>query len=79
LIVPLLLALVAGTPVAVWTSHHLGWVYGALTLVSMISFVPGWRSMGKRKRSQLAPLPRPEMPDLSSVFEGENVHAEYAE
>ena len=37
LFVPLGLALLAGTPAAVWLSANLGWVYGGLTLVSIIS------------------------------------------
>ena len=43
LIVPLGLALLAGTPVAVWASANLGWVYGGLTLLSIVSFVLGFR------------------------------------
>lgn len=39
LIVPLGLALLAGTPAAVWLSAHLGWVYGGLTGLSVLSFV----------------------------------------
>jgi hypothetical protein len=39
LIVPLALALLAGTPVAAWLGHNLGWVYGGLTLLSVVSFV----------------------------------------
>lgn len=79
LIVPLLLTLMAGTPVAVWTSHYLGWVYGVLTVISLISLVLGLRWMGKRKPSQPAPLPRPELSDVSPVLEGENIHVEYAD
>ena len=43
LYVPLLLMLLAGTPAAVWLSANVGWVYGILTLVSIISFVLAWR------------------------------------
>lgn len=43
LIVPLALALLAGTPAAVWLSAHLGWVYGGLTVVSVISLILGVR------------------------------------
>lgn len=39
LYVPLLLLLLAGTPAAVWMSANIGWVYGALTLISIVSFV----------------------------------------
>ena len=52
LIVPLGLALVAGTPVAVWASAHLGWVYGGLTLVSIVSLVLGLRWLGQKSASK---------------------------
>lgn len=43
LLVPLVLVLLAGTPAAVWLTAHLGWVYGGLTVVSVLSLVLGWR------------------------------------
>lgn len=43
LIVPLGLGLIAGTPVALWLGQNLGWVYGGLTLLSVISFVLAFR------------------------------------
>jgi membrane protein implicated in regulation of membrane protease activity len=46
LIVPIGLALLAGTPVAVWASANLGWVYGGLTLLSVVSFVLAFRWLG---------------------------------
>ena len=52
LIVPLGLALVAGTPVAVWASAHLGWVYGGLTLVSIVSLVLGLRWLGQKSSAK---------------------------
>ena len=52
LIVPLGLALLAGTPVAVWASANLGWVYGGLTLISIASFVLFFRSMGQKSASK---------------------------
>jgi hypothetical protein len=48
LIVPIGLALFAGTPVAVWASANLGWVYGGLTLLSVVSFVLAFRWMGQK-------------------------------
>jgi len=48
LIVPIGLALLAGTPVAVWASANLGWVYGGLTLLSVVSFVLAFRWMRQR-------------------------------
>ena len=54
LIVPLGLALLAGTPVAIWASAHLGWVYGGLTLLSIISLVLGLRWMRQKSESKLS-------------------------
>lgn len=54
LIVPLGLALLAGTPVAVWASAHLGWIYGGLTLLSIASLVLGLRWMGQQSDSKLS-------------------------
>ena len=52
LIVPLGLALLAGTPVAVWLSANIGWVYGGLTLISIASFVLAYRWMGQKSDSK---------------------------
>lgn len=52
LIVPLGLALLAGTPVAVWASAHLGWVYGGLTLLSVVSLMLGLRWLGQKSASK---------------------------
>lgn len=48
LIVPLILSVLAGTPLALWMSHNLGWVYGGLTLLSVVSFVLALRHINKR-------------------------------
>ncbi|MEP6896843.1 MAG: hypothetical protein ABI986_14660 [Chloroflexota bacterium] len=50
LILPLGLTLLAGTPIALWLSVNLGWVYGALTLISIISFVLGFRWLGTKSK-----------------------------
>ena len=47
LYVPLLLVLLAGTPAAVWLSANVGWVYGILTIVSIIAFVLALRKWPK--------------------------------
>jgi hypothetical protein len=52
ILVPIALALLAGTPVAVWLSANVGWVYGGLTLLSMISLVLGFRWMGQKAESK---------------------------
>ena len=43
LLVAVALALLAGTPVTAWIGTNLGWVYGGLTLLSVISLVLGIR------------------------------------
>jgi len=55
-IVPLGLALLAGTPAAVWLTHYLGWLYGGLTVVSIISLVLGLRWLGRNTSAKGAPL-----------------------
>lgn len=58
LIVPLILALLAGTPVAVWLGSNIGWVYAGLTLMSVVSLVMGLRWMNRRSSApQGAPKP----------------------
>ena len=52
IIIPIVIALLAGTPVAVWLSANLGWVYGGLTLLSIISLVLGVRWMRQKSNSR---------------------------
>jgi hypothetical protein len=56
LFVPLVVALSAGTPISIWLSYHTGWVYGGLTLVSIISLVLGLRFARWKKLANNAPL-----------------------
>jgi hypothetical protein len=52
LIVAVLMGVFAGTPAAVWIGQNVGWVYGGLTLVSVVSLVLGLRWMnGKSSRT----------------------------
>lgn len=53
LILPLGLTLMAGTPVALWIGNHLGWFYGLLTLLSVVSFWLGLRWLGQSKSTPL--------------------------
>lgn len=56
IIIPIALALLAGTPVAIWASTYIGWAYGGLTLISVLSLVLGIRWMGQKaeaKRSRV--------------------------
>lgn len=52
IIVPIAIALLAGTPVAVWLSTYIGWVYGGLTLLSVVTLVLGFRWMGQKAKSK---------------------------
>jgi hypothetical protein len=58
LMIPLGLSLFAGTPIAVWLSANVGWIYGGLTLISIASLVLAFRWMGQKagtqKRTQAA-------------------------
>ncbi len=54
LIVPIVLSVLAGTPIAILLGQNLGWVYGGLTLLSGVSFVLGWRWMGKNNSRKTA-------------------------
>jgi predicted MFS family arabinose efflux permease len=75
LIVPVLLALVAGTPAAVWISQHLGWVYGVLTVISLLSLVLAVRWMGRHRSLQPAAGRPSKSPGISSLV-GEHAHVE---
>ncbi len=50
LIVPLVIALLAGTPVAAWLTTNLGWVYGGLTLLSALSLGLGFHWMKNKDK-----------------------------
>jgi hypothetical protein len=75
LIVPIVLVLLAGTPVALWISQHLGWVYGGLTIVSVISFALAIRWLGRRKSSPASHIRPSDIPIISSK-KGDNAHVE---
>jgi len=75
LIVPLVLALLAGTPVALWLTQNVGWVYGGLTIISVISFVLALRWMGKHKAPQPPAIRPSDIPVMSSLV-GDKAHVE---
>ena len=54
IIVPIVIALLAGTSAAIWLSAHIGWVYGGLTLLSIVSLVLGFRWMRQKSDSKRA-------------------------
>lgn len=69
LLVPLLIGLLAGTPAAAWITQNVGWVYGLLTLLSVISFVLALRWMGKQSTSKSSLVRSLETPVPSSYKE----------
>ena len=54
LIAPVILGVLAGTPLAVWLTAHVGWLYGGLTLVSAVSFLLAWRVMNQKSSSRFS-------------------------
>lgn len=66
LIVPAMIVLLGGTPIAVWMGHNLGLIYGVLTVLSIISLALVVRWMKKdhpqrtlpdiRKQQSLQPI-----------------------
>lgn len=52
IIVPIAIALLAGTPIAAWLSTYIGWVYGGLTLLSIVSLVLGFRWLGQKSKAK---------------------------
>ena len=70
LLVPLLIGLLAGTPAAAWITQNVGWVYGLLTLLSVISFVLALRWMGRRNTMQATIVRSVNVPV------GDNTHVE---
>src|SRR6266545_187011 len=75
LIVPLILALLAGTPVALWLPQNLGWVYGGLTSISIVSLVLALRWMGKRKEAQPTRIRPSDIPVIPTLI-GDKAHVE---
>lgn len=75
LIVPILITVLAGTPVAVWLGQNLGLVYGVLTLISIVSFGLGIRWMNQRKAAQPSSIRPTDIPVIST-FTGETAHVE---
>jgi predicted MFS family arabinose efflux permease len=54
LIAPIILGVLAGTPLAVWLTAHVGWLYGGLTLISAVSFLLAWRLMNQKSSSSFS-------------------------
>src|SRR5947208_10430006 len=68
LIVPLILALLAGTPIALWLTQNLGWVYGGLTIISIISLVLALHWTGKRKPSPPIAIRPSDIPLITTLI-----------
>ncbi len=55
ILVPVLIALLAGTPLATWAAANLGAVYGGLTALSVLGLLMAWRWLrGSSARQVLA-------------------------
>jgi hypothetical protein len=54
IIVPIVIALLAGTPLAIWLAAHTGLVYGGLTLLSVVSLVLSIRWWGVYSEAALS-------------------------
>ncbi len=50
---PFILALLAGTPAALWLSQHVGWVYGILAGVFLLSLALGFVWAGSTKENEV--------------------------
>src|SRR5437660_737067 len=48
LLVPVVLSLLAGTPLAVFLAQSIGWVYAGLIVLSLVSLSMGWRWLSPR-------------------------------
>jgi predicted MFS family arabinose efflux permease len=53
LFVPVGIALLAGTPLAVWLTPHVGWVYAALTIISVLSVLLAFIALHRKSGSSL--------------------------
>lgn len=47
---PLLLAILAGSPLAVWIAQHKGWLYGIMAVVFIASLAFGFSWIGSSKK-----------------------------
>jgi hypothetical protein len=47
LVLPIVLASLAGTPAAVWVMQNVGWIYGGMTILFVVSLAWGLRWMGQ--------------------------------
>jgi hypothetical protein len=69
-VVPLGLSLLGGTPLAAWLALRIGWSYGGLTLVSLLSFVLAVRWMrSPTRRLSTKPLERTTPPHVEERVE----------
>ncbi len=57
LTLPLALVLLAGTPAAVWITQNVGWVYGVMTILFLLSLSLGLSWMGRTNIAECEPRP----------------------
>jgi len=58
--IPIALVLLAGTPAALWISQHVGWVYGILAGVFLLSLALGFIWTGSTNENEVCE-PRPNL------------------
>jgi mercuric ion transport protein len=66
---PLILVLLAGTPAALWISQHVGWVYGILAGVFLLSLGLGFVWIDSNKENEVCE-PRLTRPINRTTTEG---------
>jgi hypothetical protein len=71
LYVPIVLSIFAGTSFALWLSQNLLWIYGLLSLISLLSFVLALRPKAQPKTNNLV--------SISSIRIGEQSHVKPTE
>lgn len=68
LFVPIVLSVFAGTSLGLWLTQNLFWVYGLLTLISIVSMVLLFRPKSQRKTTSQSLI------SVSSISIGVNPH-----
>ena len=74
LVLPTVLASLAGTPAAVWVTQNVGWVYGGMTVLFLFSLVLGLRWLDQTNTTECGPrlTPPVKTPSVQTVLEGAN-------
>lgn len=57
---PLIIAVLAGTPAVLWIAQNKGWIYGGMTLIFFISLASGFRWISLPTDAECKPILRKE-------------------